>query len=481
MGFVYAAAGAMLAPQLAVADDAAVLQQLQQMQERMGQLEDRLQATTDQLEATQKKSDEQQALIEQAGLANTTGGSGLAAFLETLNIGGHISTQYNYNFNRPDGFSPLVNANGLRAFDRDANGFSLDQFNLDLSRDISPEQRAGFVASIYMGKTARVLNQIIDGCRVVGVNNVTTGLRDSTGAPVVGFDGEPAFPIYQVDSATNCNSGDGNNIHLSNAYVQYLIPGTEIKAQMGLWQTFIGAEVIDANGNYNISRSLLFANAIPFEHLGLLFSKKYESGIDWAIGLVNGWDASNGADINKSKGTLGRIGYAQDIWAIGLNGYYGMEQVANEDSNRTLFDLVLNLNPTDDFSMYFNADYGMEQFDSGGQDRWYGFALAGRYAITERLGASLRGEWMKDRKSLFFNPEFQQLLFGEGSQLWEITTTLDYALTDHLMARAEFRYDRANLKGTSNNGVFVSQQKDGIARGRQSNQQTVTGELVYTF
>lgn len=458
-----AAAGAMLLPQIAVAEDAAVQEQLQQMQERMGQLEDRLQATTDQLEATQKKSDEQQELIEKAGLANSAGTSGLSAFLETLTIGGHLSTQYNYNFNRPDGYSPLLNANGLRAFDRDANGFSVDQFNIYLSRDISPEQRAGFVASLYMGKTARILNQITDGCPITSIDVDTV-------------DGETEVEVFN-----NCNSGDGNQIHLSNAYVQYLIPGTDIKAQMGLWQTFIGAEVIDANANYNISRSLLFTNAIPFEHLGLLFSKKYESGIDWAVGLVNGWDASNGADINKSKGTLGRIGYSQDIWAIGLNGYYGMEQVANEDNNRTLFDLVFNLNPTDSFSMYFNADYGMEQFDSGGQDRWYGFALAGRYAITERLGFSLRGEWMKDRKSLFFNPEFQQLLFGEGSQIWEGTATLDYALTDHLKARAEFRYDHANLKGTSDNGVFVSQQKPGIARPRQSNQQTVAGELIYTF
>lgn len=462
-GLVCAAAGAILLPQLAVADDAAVQEQLRQMQERMGQLEDRLQATTDQLEATQKKSDEQQELIERAGLSESSGSSGIAAFLETLTIGGHISTQYNYNFNRPDGYSPLLNANGLRAFDRDANGFSLDQFNIDLSRDISPEQRAGFVVSTYMGKTARILNQITDGCPITGIDVDTV-------------DGETEVEVFN-----NCNSGDGNQIHLSNAYVQYLIPGTDIKAQMGLWQTFIGAEVIDANGNYNISRSLLFTNAIPFEHLGLQFSKKYESGIDWAIGLVNGWDASNGADINKSKGTLGRIGYSQDIWAIGLNGYYGMEQVANEENNRTLFDLVFNLNPTDSFSMYFNADYGMEQFDSGGQDRWYGFALAGRYAITERLGVSLRGEWMKDRKSLFFNPEFQQLLFGEGSQIWETTATVDYALTDHLKARAEFRYDHANLKGTSDNGVFVSQQKPGIARPRQANQQTVAGELIYTF
>lgn len=462
-GLVCAAAGAILLPQLAAADDAAVQEQLQQMQNRMGQLEDRLQATTDQLEATQKKSDEQQALIERAGLSQTSGSSGVAAFLETLTVGGHISTQYNYNFNRPDGYSPLLNANGLRAFDRDANGFSLDQFNIDLSRDISPEQRAGFVASLYWGKTARILNQITDGCPITSIDVNTSGGTTT------------------VDAFNNCNSGDGNQVHLSNAYVQYLIPGTDIKAQMGLWQTIFGAEVIDANANYNISRSLLFTNAIPFEHLGLLLSKKYESGIDWAVGLVNGWDASNGADINKSKGTMGRIGYSQDIWAIALNGYYGMEQVANENDNRTLFDLVFNLNPTESLSMYLNADYGMEQFDSGGQDRWYGVALAGRYAITERLGFSLRGEWMKDRKSLFFNPEFQQLLFGEGNQVWETTATLDYALTDHLKARAEFRYDHANLKGTSDNGVFVSQQKPGIARDRQANQQTVAGELVYTF
>ncbi|UCE85223.1 MAG: hypothetical protein JSU66_12855, partial [Deltaproteobacteria bacterium] len=48
------------------ADD--VEDQLAEMQKRMLQMEERLQATQDQLEATEHKADQQQELIESAGL-----------------------------------------------------------------------------------------------------------------------------------------------------------------------------------------------------------------------------------------------------------------------------------------------------------------------------------------------------------------------------------------------------------------------------
>ncbi|HVP28913.1 MAG TPA: outer membrane beta-barrel protein [Myxococcota bacterium] len=451
-----AAAGALLVPQLATAAEADVQAQLKQMQERMGQLEDRLQATTDQLEATQKKANEQQQLIEKSGLANTSGASGLAAFLETLEVAGHVSTSYNYNFNRPDGYTPLVNANGIRPFQGDSNSFALDQLNFALSRSVSPDQRAGFVTSIYYGETARVLNQIVDGC------HGSTLVFDTAG----------------------CDSGYGNQVHVSNAYVQYLIPGAEVKAQAGIWQTLLGAEVIDDNANFNISRSLLF-NALPFEHVGILLSKKYESGIDWAAGVVNGFDQSNGADVNKSKSYIGRIGYTQEKWALGVNGYWGTEQQAVENQHTSIVDAVLNLTPTSDLKAYVESTFIWSQFGSAPNDFYYGFAAAARYALTERLGISLRGEWTKDRESEYFNPLLPDgtgaVAAGDGTKIWEATTTLDYALTDHLMARAEFRYDKANVTSSSFNGVFVSQGKPGAARDLQNNQETIAGQLIYTF
>ena len=193
-------------PAVAGADD--VQTQMQQMQDRMGQLEDRLQATTDQLEATQQRATDQQELIEKAGLARDGSASGIASFLETLEIGGHVSTSYNYNFNRPGKGSSTstgnLAGNGLRAFDTDSNSFALDQLKIQLERSVSPEQRAGFRGDIYFGKTARILNSLTDGGLAAYANGV----------------------------------GDGNEVHLSQAHVQYMIPNFDIKRIAGLFQTF---------------------------------------------------------------------------------------------------------------------------------------------------------------------------------------------------------------------------------------------------
>lgn len=444
------AAGMLALPAVSLADE--VQEQLKQMQERMGQLEDRLQATTDQLDATQQRAKEQQQVIEAAGLAQDGSQSGIAAFLESLEIGGHVSTSYMHNFNRPGHSASgsgtrLFGANGLRAFDQDANGFALDQLKFQLERPVSADQRAGFRTDIYYGRTARILNSLTDS------NGNDTALSDRL-------------------------IGDGAETHLSQAYVQYLIPNVDIKFQMGLMQTFIGAEVIDSPANFNISRSLLFWNAIPTEHLGAMVSKKYESGIDWMVGLVNGWDPSNGPDVNDSKSMIGRIGYGQDMWNLGVNGIYGYEQPGDESDQRGLLDVVLNLKPCDDFAMYFNADFGWEQFDKVSDTAdtfWYGFAAAGRYALTERLGIGGRAEWLKDIESAFFNPVGGNVA-GQASEAWELTATLDYAFTQSLIGRLEGRADWVDLQDASDK-VF----RGDANRGSQRTQQTVAAEVIYKF
>ena len=159
-----AAVGALGAPQVAAADD--VQNQLQQMQQQLNKLEDRLQATTDQLQATEKKSEEQQELINKAGLTdNKAGSSKIAAFLDTLTIGGWASASYWYNANNPASGN-LKNANtggGSNPFNPDANSFNFEQLWFELERPITPDARAGFRADIAFGQIASILNQFNSG------------------------------------------------------------------------------------------------------------------------------------------------------------------------------------------------------------------------------------------------------------------------------------------------------------------------------
>lgn len=473
------AAGLFVAPQLAAADE--VQDQLKNMQERMSQLEDRLQATTDQLSVTEQRAAEQQQMLERSGVAAAKGSqSGLDSFLDTLEFGGYVDATYNYNINHPDSkptttggivIPNLSGANGLYTSTADASGFNLEALKFELERPVSIENRGGFRADIVFGEQARVLNNL----------GYVGGMGYSDVGTPTGFFGDT-----KSDTA----------VHVSQAYVQYLAPIGDIKFTMGKMYTLLGAEVVDSPYNYNITRSILFYN-LPIEHLGAMASKKYDNGVTWELGVMNGWDRDNGADYNKSKTLLGRLGWLGENYGVLGNLIYGAEQWGREDNKRGVFDLVFTANPIDALSMYLQIDMGWEDFGATVPNQktpfWFGIAGAGRYAITDRLGFSLRSEWFKDDRSGFFctqginvglNPSGNNASSCAGtgvnliSSVWEVTATLDYALTSQLTARAEFRSDWVNNQEGSDNFFRSSTTR---ANYLQQNQQVLAAQLYYRF
>ena len=79
-----------------------------------------------------------------------------------LKIGGMVVTSYLYDFNNPD--SRLVS---LRSFDRNDNTFSLDLFQLQVSREPG-DDGVGFVTKVNFGKTAERMASDWDGDGSVG-------------------------------------------------------------------------------------------------------------------------------------------------------------------------------------------------------------------------------------------------------------------------------------------------------------------------
>src|SRR5262245_8205955 len=93
----------LLAPSLATATEPDVQRKLEVMRDRMREIEDQLRATTDEYESTAKRIDEQSAVIEEAGLAETRGASsGLPGFIIEMNLGGWVAGSYFWNWKDPN-------------------------------------------------------------------------------------------------------------------------------------------------------------------------------------------------------------------------------------------------------------------------------------------------------------------------------------------------------------------------------------------
>jgi hypothetical protein len=425
--------GLALAPSAGLAVDDEVKAQLQQMQER-------LTAVEDQLQAANARVAEQERVIQEAKLsapAVSADGSKLQGWLDSLTFDGWVSASYWYNFNDPDN-DALVNGNRGVAFQSnpfnpDANQFSFDQLWFQFGKPASEDSRAGFFAEIAYGKTAGLL-------------------------PFGNF------------------SDGGNSLYLPSAYIEYLTPfGPDVK--FGKFQTLLGAEVAAAPFNFNISRGLVYNIFEPIDHTGILVTGPVgESGFDYGFAVVNDVFKSQSTS-SDGKAYLLHGGFTQETWSLALNTIYGavsssLGPPGDEEARRGIVNLLFKMNPTEQLSLYVNYDYSWNDgdYDGVGGAAGHGVSVAGRYAITEKLGAALRAEYVKVDKGF---------LLGDDATFWGLTGTLDYALTDHLTVRGELRWDQGSITGAPND-LFISDSGQGYVF-TEDDQAVIGVEAIYRF
>ncbi len=368
-----------------------------------------------------------------------------------LRIGGMLVTSYMYDFNQPD--SGRVQ---LRAFDKDDNTFSFDLFQLEISR-APGDEGVGFVTKLDFGKVARGIASDWDGDGTVG--NV---------------------------------SEEDNDFELEEAYVTYNFPGLpELGLKAGKFVTLLGAEVVEAPRNYNISRSLAYSWAIPIEHTGVLASYAFVPEVSLTMGMVNGWN--NVIDSNDGKSFLGSLSYMPcEQFSIALNGVYGPEQPDNEDvqlgpaggSKRGVLDVVMTAKPVEDLVFSLNYDYGTESklnrgpdpvVGSGNKAEWNAVSAIVAYELRELLpvpiGLAIRGEYFDDSDGVRLTQGTSGVLPGHYQNAWEVTSTFKVVIAKGLEFRTEYRYDST--------AYDLFDYKRG--RANTDDQHTIAGELSYVF
>ena len=307
-----------------------------------------------------------------------------------LTFSGLIDGYYNYNANHPP---ESDNGNQLRNFDFNANSFSLSMAKLTIAHDPAP---VGFHVDLGFGKA------------------FTTILAS-----------EPNFK------------------YLEQAYVSYKPANAKgFEADFGQFVTSAGAEVIEANSNWNYSRSLLFALAIPYYHVGLRTTFPITSTFTAGFQLVNGWN--NFTDNNSGK-TIGVTGaWTKPKFTLSTTYYVGPENDHTNKGYRNLFDGVLLLTPTSKLNAYINYDYGQNRnavetgnntYQTSALSHWQGVALDLHYQATNKIAFSPRWEYFSDPNGFST---------GLAQKLNEFTLTGEYKLHEGVLGRMEYRRDHSD-------------------------------------
>ena len=355
----------------------------------------------DQVQAQQQQIDTQQTVMQDAGLEDERGSSSkLSSFLESTDFSGWVAASYFYNTNNPGSShaGPAVESPFSNPFHPEHNTFQFDEAWFSMERAATSESPAGFAIDLVYGATA-------------GVNNGSGG-----GGNV-----------------------DSNEIWVGQANVSYMTPwGPSVTA--GKFYTTIGYEVAGAPSNVNITRGFMYNLAQPISHIGATVSQDLDSGLTYTFGIVNGFSEEQ-PDTNHGKGFLWQLGWGNDEATALFNGYYAEKSedfllVGATFDDHYVLDLVVEWTPADDLLLWADLTHATAEVANGGAEPTIsGIALGGRMGVTDRLGLGGRFEYAKVDLDIGGDDE---------SDLWSVTGTSDFALTDNLTWKLEAKWETAN-------------------------------------
>jgi hypothetical protein len=397
------------------------------MQELVQGLQQKVEAQDEQIEHQGKLLQDAQRVVrsdEQGSL------SGLAAFLDSIEVDGGAAASYNYNFNSGDNNNDVQsgspNSPGDNSgqsgfflpFHQDDNTFQVDQIWIGLGKPATEESRGGFRFDIFYGATA---------------STYATGIFDDAG-----------------DTSSRRMSRDSTSDYvIDQAYVEYLAPIGNVNLKLGKFATPVGAEVVRQWANFNITRGIVYSMMQPVNHLGLIGTVPVGDMVELGAGIVNsGGSLISAPDDTYEKSYLATAKVGNDTANLRGSFIYGSDPSLSLDKEVGdqvgLFDATAWFNPSDNLSLWANYDY---LFNEGTGYYANGIAVAGRLGIQD-FGIALRGEYVKEHASANNGTAILDNVDDEAD-IWSLTGTADYALTDHLTLKSELRWDRVDGRNSA--------------------------------
>ncbi len=330
------------------------------------------------------------ALIASALIYSAEASAADSTATSSISWSGLVDVYYSKNFN-----SPSTGTNQMRNFDIYENQIGFSLAKLTVQKQSKP---VGFRLDLAFGPT----NDIVQGVAPYGPN---------------------AFSTLSL---------------LEQAYLEAVLPfGSGLTVDVGKFVTLMGNEVIESNLNWNYSRSLLFAYAIPYYHEGIRTTYSFASNLTASLHIVNSWNTV--IDNNKSKSVgLGLTYTPTPTTTLVLNSMSGFEQPAGaEYGKKDVGEIIITQQVGDDLTFAVDANYGQERV-AGFLNTWKGVAAYAKCTLSPKSDLALRAEIYYDPESYTTDAVFPKATFKEA------TLTYEYDMFSNLMLRGELRDDFAN-------------------------------------
>lgn len=320
---------------------------------------------------------------------------------EGIKLSGFVDGYYSFNFNRPDSGTNTYNG-GASNFDFYHNAFSLSMAELDIIKDASP---VGFRVDLDYGPTTDFVT-----CGAINCNGI--------------------------------NAPDGAFRNVQQAYVTWATP-LKVTIDYGKFVTHMGAEVIESKDNWNYTRSLLFAYAIPYYSAGARANYAINDSLFVNGYFLNGWN--NVVENNNMKTFGAEIGWTPTPKLPIVLNWIGPEECTTTSgtclvsaigpySNKQVFDGIVTFNMTDAISFMVNYDYGTLKDVNDDTQKYSGAAFYARWKV-DPYALAVRYEKVIDNAGI--------MVGVPNDHLSEVTVTGEKTISGNLLTRLEYRYDKA--------------------------------------
>jgi hypothetical protein len=428
-----------------------------------------------------------------------------------IKIGGYLDVSYQYAINQPT--TPMPQYNVERVFDdMDNNDFNLHLAKIYFDGTAQEKGQAGFRIDLAFGS---------DADRIASFGELST-------SNVIGTL-TPSIPIRIPTDINSWIPNTGNdNFTIEQAYIDYIIPvANGIRMKVGKFVTPLGFEVIEAQDNWNATRSFMFGKGLPFTHTGIGFEYQVFSNWEVAGYFVNGWD--NMIDNNEGKSGIIQSKWSPTKWinwtvsgmvgnesssailpdlirpAAGPTEGLGLNRDRSGEDTTYLINTVMTFNPWEKWNFAVEGTWGLTEnacfndakdgspggigwFGTYGNDpdgiipdaQWWGVAGYMKYSFLPGWYLAARGEYFNDDGA---TRTVYGKRFGGKEELYSGTVTLSYSPTAPFEIRGEYRHD------SSSRDVFISKEytlldphwHDFNSRDRVNTQDTVTIQFLYKF
>jgi hypothetical protein len=202
--------------------------------------------------------------------------------------------------------------------------------------------------------------------------------------------------------------------------------GNKMRVDVGILPSHIGLESNVGSQNATLTRSLLAENT-PYYACGLRWSGHLDSGIDWAVLVLNGWQRIQ--PLNKEEWPS--FGF-QLQYVLPKNGLLNYSTFLGRQGSS----LVHYQNGYASWSLTNRLRCSVEaNLGSGASSHWFaGASMVASYNVKEDWSIALRAEQCSDPGAWFFPMHNGKAIQPGG---WSLNT--DWRFADKITFRAEAR------------------------------------------